>query len=522
LGLLLLLAGMVSAQDDSFALTIMHTNDVHAYHTPQRNGDGGAARLATVVQQIRAEVDNQLLLDAGDRFTGTLFHVHHRGLDSAHIMNALDYDLLVLGNHEFDDGSQVLADFINALDAPALSANIDFSADPLLAGLVEPAIVLEVAGEQIGVIGLTAPETAILAKPDKALVFSDDLVGITQAHVDELTAAGVNKIVLLTHIGYAEDVALAQSVRDVDIVIGGHTNTFLSNQYSGAIGAYPTVLENASGEPILVVQADTNTVYLGRLDVEFDSAGILSDWDGDAILLSRYISPDPSISALLDELAQPVQELAAQPVGETAVDLTGTNPRVCRVLECNLGNLIADAVRENTGVDIVLQNGGGIRADIPAGVVTLGDVLTVLPFGNLISTFELTGADVWVALENGVGRVELDDELNPKVDGASGRFLQVSGLRYVYDATQEAGSRIVSADVLQDGEFVSLDLEAVYTVASNDFMRGGGDGYDVLETQAINPYDFGSPLDGVVADYIAANSPITAELDGRVSHQAGG
>ena len=511
---LLLIAGGAFAQDESFELTITHTNDVHGFHEPQRNGDGGAARQATVVQQIRAEVDNHLLLDAGDRFTGTLFHVQHRGQDSVQIMNAMGYDLVVLGNHEFDDGSEILANFIAGLNFPTLSANIDFSEDPLLAGLVEPSVILEVGGERIGIVGLTAPETEILAKPSDELVFNYDLISVTQEQVDQLTMEGVNKIILLTHIGYGPDLEVAQGVSGVD------THTLLGNAHADALGEYPTVLESASGEPVLVVQASSNTVYLGRLDVEFDSEGLLTDWDGDTILLSRYISPDPEISDLIAGLAEPIEELRAQPVGESAVDLTGTSPRLCRIEECLLGNLIADAMLEETGVDIVIQNGGGIRADIAAGQVTLGDVLTVLPFGNLISTFDLSGADVIVALENGVSRVEVDENNNPVVDGAAGRFPQVAGMRYIFDATQEPGSRIVSVEVMQDGAYAPIDPAAMYSVAANDYMRAGGDAYSVLETNAVNAYDAGRPLDQVVADYIAANSPIGIALDGRIAHQA--
>ena len=334
---LMLLASLAGAQDGSFELTIMHTNDVHGHHEPQRNGDGGAARQATVVNQIRAEVDNHLLLDGGDRFTGTLFHVQWRGQDSVQIMNAIGYDAMALGNHEFDDGSEVLANFVKGLNFPALSANIDFSEDPLLAGLIEPSTVLEVGGESIGVIGLTTPETDILSKPSDELVFHYNLVDIAQEQVDMLTAQGVNKIILVTHIGYGADVQVAQGVSGVDIVVGGHTNTFLSNIYSGALGEYPTVLESASGEPVLVVQASTKTVYLGRLDVEFDGDGLVTDWDGDAILLSRYISPDPDISDIIAGLAEPIAALQSQAVGETAMALTGTSPRLCRIQECTVG-----------------------------------------------------------------------------------------------------------------------------------------------------------------------------------------
>ena len=522
LAALLLLAGLTNAQDESFALTIMHTNDVHGHHEPQRDGHGGAARQASVVRQIRAEVDNSLLLDAGDRFTGTLFHVQYRGQDSVQIMNAMDYDVIALGNHEFDDGSEILADFVKGLNFPALSANIDFSADQLLAGLVEPSTVLEVAGQQIGIIGLTAPETEILAKPSDDLVFNYDLVGVAQAEVDKLTMQGINKIILLTHVGIGADLAVAQGVSGVDVIVGGHSHTLLSNAYADAQDEFPIELESPSGEPILVVQASDNTQYLGRLDLEFDAAGLLTDWDGDTILLSRYITPDAEMSELVSVLAEPIAAMHAQPIGETAIDLTGTSPRMCRIQECLLGSMISDAILENTGTDIAIQNGGGIRADIAAGVVTLGNVLNVLPFGNLISTFELSGADVLAALENGVSQVEVDADGNPIVDGAAGRFPQVAGMRYVFDATQEPGSRIVSADVMQDGEFVPLDAEAMYFVAANDYMRAGGDGYAVLKTNAVNAYDLGNPLDQVVADYIAANSPISVELDGRIMHQASG
>ena len=241
---LALLVSVVGAQD-AYELTIMHTNDVHGHHEPQRNGDGGAARQATVVNQIRAEGGNNLLLDGGDRFTGTLFHVQHRGQDSVQIMNAIGYDAMALGNHEFDDGEEILAAFVTGLNFPALSANTDFSEEPLLAGLVKPSVTLEVGGDQIGIIGLVTPETDILSKPSDAIVFDSDLIGVTQNEVDKLTAEGVNKIILLTHIGYGADVAVAQGVSGVDVVVGGHTNTFLSNQYAGALGEYPTVLESA-------------------------------------------------------------------------------------------------------------------------------------------------------------------------------------------------------------------------------------------------------------------------------------
>jgi 5'-nucleotidase/UDP-sugar diphosphatase len=498
-----------SAQDEAtFALTIMHTNDTHAHHQPNGDGNGGVAIEAAVVSQIRASVANSLLVDAGDRFTGTLFHQQYQGQDNAQIMNLLGYDMMTLGNHEFDNGDAVLGAFLDMLDFPVVVSNLDVSASADLAGKVLPSTVLEVNGEQIGVIGLITPETDILSSPGDDVVFDTDLAASAQTAADDLIAQGINKIVLLTHIGYSVDVDLAPQLDGVDVIVGGHSHTPLSNRYAGAVAAYPTELESVSGEPVLVVTAASQNEFLGRLDVEFDAAGVLTDWDGDMILLSGYVTPDPAMATLVSELAAPLEELRQTVIGEAGVFLVGDRT-VCRAEECNLGDLIADAMLENTDVDIVIQNGGGIRADIDEGEVTMGEVLTVLPFGNLISTMNLKGEYVWAALENGVSQVE---------DGA-GRFPQVAGLRYTWDGSQEPGSRIVSVDVWNkdSGEWEPLDLEAIYYVATNDYMRNGGDGYSMFDEFAIDPYDYGSPLDQVVADYIAANSPVAPEVDGRIT-----
>lgn len=504
----------VMAQDEEeepYSLTIMHTNDEHSAHEPNDDGDGGAARQATVVDQIRAEVENSLLLDGGDRFTGTLFHQLYRGSSSAQIMNLLGYDAMTLGNHEFDDGDEVLAAFVTALEFPVVTANVDFSESPVLAGLIDPWVIIEVGGENIAIIGLVTPETDILSSPGPELVFEHDLTAVAQNAVDEVIAAGANKVILLTHIGYAADVQLAETVSGVDIIVGGHTNTFMSNTYTGADYEYPMVFETPAGEPVLVVQASTRTLYLGRLNVEFDSSGILTSWEGDAILLSRYITPDPEISDLIAGLAEPIAELRETPVGETLVALTGEST-VCRFEECNMGNLIADAIRAETDVDIAFQNGGGIRASIDEGPVSLGEVLEVLPFGNLISTFELSGADVVAAVEHGVNVAESAD------NEGTGRFLQVSGLRYTFDVTQEPGSRVVSVEVeTAPGEYAPIDPDAIYRVAINDFNRTGGDGFEMFANNAINPYDQGTPLDQAVAEYIEANSPVAPEIEGRIT-----
>lgn len=520
---MLLIGGAVAAQDDGFALVVLHTNDTHAHHDANRSGDGGAARLATVAAQVRASNDNVLLLDAGDRFTGTLYHQQYRGQDNAQLMTLIGYDAMTLGNHEFDDGNEVLANFINAVDFPVVSANISVPEGDALSGLIAPYVVLDVNGQSVGVIGITTAETANIASPGAGTTFDGDYATVVNAAAAELAAADVNKIILLSHIGYLNDLALAEQLVGVDVIIGGHSHTLLSNAYTAAGGlSYPAELSTAAGEPIAVVQAGGgDLMYVGRLELEFDVNGVLSSWGGDTVMLSRYITPDADVEALLAELAAPIEALRATPVGTTSAFLVGDRS-VCRVTECNLGNLITDALRAHTGAQIAITNGGGIRSSVPVGQdlpadlalatpyeVTLGDVLTVLPFGNLVATFELTGADVVAALENGVSAVGTDT--------GTGRFPQVSGLRFTFDADAEPGSRITSVEVqAADGSFAPIDLEATYSIVTNDFMRRGGDGYSVFAENAINPYDFGSPMDQVVADYIAANSPINPQIEGRI------
>ncbi len=518
LALAALLVVPAAAQDEPFQLTILHTNDTHSAHDPNATGYGGAARQASVVNQIREEVENVVLLDAGDRFTGSLYHQQYRGEDQIQIMNAIGYDAMTLGHHEFDDGEDVLLNFVQGLNFPVVSANIDFTAFPDIDELVEPYTILDVSGEQIGVIGLTTSSTPDASSPSDDITFSDDLLGIVTEAVDALTAEGVNKIILVTHTGVEVDLDLMPQLSGVDVFIGGHSHTLFSNTYAAAgDNAYPVVAETPAGEPIIYGQTGSNLQYLGRLDVTFDENGVLTSFGGDTILLSRYITPDAEIEDMLTELSGPIEELRVTPIGAEASGFLNGERSVCRVEECSLGSIIADAMIADTGAQIAIMNGGGVRASIDEGEITLGEVLTVLPFGNLTATFDISGADIIAALENGVSALPVEGDQVMR-DGAGGRFPQVGGMRFTFDPTQDVGSRIVSVEVRgEDGEYAPIDPEAIYSVASNDFMRLGGDGYEMFLENAIDPYDFGKPLDQVVAEYMAENSPISGEPEGRIT-----
>jgi 5'-nucleotidase len=507
----------VAAQDEAFALAIIHTNDTHAGHLPNSAGNGGVARMATVINLIRAEAPNSLLLDTGDRFQGSLFHTQYKGQDQVAIMNLLGYQAMSLGNHEFDNGDAVLAQFIDGVPFPVLAANIDVEQSPELAGKVAPSAVIGVNGQQIGVIGLTTAETPFISSPGENVIFSDDYVGEINSEAAALTEQGVNKIIVIGHLGILDAERVLPQLENVDIFLDGHSHTLFSNTYNGAAGEYPLTFENAAGETIYYGQTGSNSQYVGRMDVTFDAAGVITAASGDTILLNKYIAADPTAEALVADLYEEVQGLTEQLIGATATETLTGDRLVCRAEECALGNLIADAMRAGTGAQIAIMNGGGIRADIEAGDITLGDVLTVQPFGNIMSTFELTGANVILALENGVSGVTAEDGVVNR-DGLSGRFPQVSGIRFAFDPTRGPGDRIVSVEVEnEDGTFSALDPDTVYSVVTNNFVRTGGDGYSILAEQAIDPYDFGAVDYELTAAYLSGLGEVAPDLDGRIT-----
>jgi len=528
--LLLLAAWPAGAQSGGdFKLTILHTNDIHA-HVDQfdKGGNscdekeaaanecfGGAARVKTAADKVKAEVPNTLMVDAGDQFQGTLFYNQYRGGEAQEMTGLLGYQAMTIGNHEFDDGPGTLGSFLRGVKFPVVSANLDVSAEPELKGLIKPYAIIEVGGEKIGVVGATTTETSLLSSSGPNVKLNEVAPSV-QAAVNELTAQGINKIVALTHLGYNTDQELAKTVKGLDVIVGGHSHTLLSNANPAASGPYPTVVKTDNG-PVLIVTDGFYGKALGRLNVSFNAAGQITVYDGEPIVLDSSVPQDEAVQARVKALAAPIEALKAQKVGVAAENLDGERT-TCRFAECTMGNLITDAMLWKTkseGTQIAMINGGGIRASIPAGDVTMGDVLTVLPFGNLISTFEVTGKELVTALENGVSRAESPD------NEGTGRFPQVGGLRFSWNPGQPVGSRLVSVEVKKaDGSYAPIDPAATYKLATIDFMRTGGDGYEVFKT-ARNAYDFGSALDEAVHEYLANFSPVSPKIEGRITKAEG-
>ena len=360
----------------------------------------------------------------------------------------------------------------------------------------------------MGIIAALTRDTQEISSPGPNVIFQDEIAAL-QADVDALTAQGVDKIIALTHVGLPADIRIAEAVTGIDVIVGGHSHSYLSQNDPGRDGPYPLWISNPAGALVPIVQAYAYSKYLGHLEVTFDDAGDVVYAEGNTLLLDASVTPDSTIAARLAELAGPIEAAMAEVVGETTGFIEGDRA-VCRAMECAMGNLVADAMLDRVrdqGIQIAIANGGGLRASIDAGEVTMGEVFTVLPFQNTLATFQLTGADVLAALENGVSQVE---------EGA-GRFPQVAGLRFVWNPAAEPGTCIVSAEVDMGGNWAPLDSAAVYGVVSNNFMRGGGDGYRVFANNAQNAYDFGPGLEEVAATYLGQNSPYTPYTDGRIA-----
>jgi 5'-nucleotidase len=516
-------AGPVQAQ---FTLNILHINDFHSRFESitstdsncnaegEANGEcfGGIARLKTAIEQERGKLagagENVVLLSAGDNFQGSLFYTYYRSRVVADFLNELGFDVVATGNHEFDDGPPEFANFIELATFPIIGGNYDVSNEPLLAGKINGVIVLSIGGEQVGVIGATTEETPEIATTGPGVVFQDvaEYVGAAAAALEE---AGVNKIILLSHIGYAEDQEIAATVPGIDVIVGGHSHTFLGTG-EGEGGPYPTIVKNPNGIDVPIVQAGQYAKVLGELKVTWDDDGNVTAATGAPLLLDASITPDEATVAKLAELAIPLEAVKAEVIGN-ATELIEGDRNVCRLMECSMGNLVADAQLDRVadqGVSISIANSGGLRASIDAGEITMGEVLTVLPFSNTLATFQISGADILASLENGVSQLE----------DVAGRFPQVAGLKYSFDKSKPAGERIVDVQVKEGDAWVPLDPNKVYGVVTNNFVRTGGDGYALFASNGQNAYDFGPPLERVVADYIAKlGGDYTPYTDGRIT-----
>ena len=510
----------------SFSLNILHINDMHsriesigrtdstcsAKDAEENKCFGGVGRLATKIWERRKELEDGgahvITLDAGDQFQGSLFYTTYRGKVEAEFMNKIGFDVMAVGNHEFDNGPDTLADFIDLVEFPVVSGNVKVADGEKLAGKIKEWTVLEVGGEKVAVISVLTPDTANISSPGPNVTFGEEIAYLKDA-VARVRADGITKLLLLSHVGFLRDQEIAEAVDGISAIIGGHSHTLLSNTVEGA-PAYATLVQSPSGKAVPIVQAYAYSKYLGEIALTFDADGYITDAKGDTILLDASVEPDAGIEARIKELAAPIEQMKATPIAEITAPIDGSR-ETCRTQECPMGVLVTDAMLARTadqGVTIAITNGGGLRASIDQGTATVGDVLAVLPFQNTLATMKIAGADIVGALEAAVSGIE---------EGA-GKFPQVGGLRFKLNKSVAPNAgRVTDVEVKDGDNWVPIDPAKIYTVATNNFMRGGGDGYALFKEKSQDAYDYGPGLEEVVAEYLANNAPYSPKVDGRIT-----
>ncbi|WP_051303047.1 bifunctional metallophosphatase/5'-nucleotidase [Comamonas composti] len=571
LALAALLAGCGGSGDDdslvppptpqALELSILHINDHHSTLESKAKtltldaGSGqpeavsvdaaGFARVTQAMEELAARSPNVLKLHAGDALTGTLYF-NRAGADGeadAALMNTVCFDAFTLGNHEFDKGDAGLKSFIDRLHqgsckTPVLSANVKFGASSALnpakaPGYVKASTVLERGGQKIGLIGLTiASKTKNSSSPDADTTFEDETTA-AQREIDALRAQGINKIIVMSHVGYEYDRQIAAKLSGVDVIVGGDSHSLLGPdtlQTTGVgtpVGSYPTRLTDKDGSPVCVVQAWEYAQIVGELKVKFDAQGKVTECTGtphvligdsfsmggkpateaqQAALTSsaaatgflRITQPSARAESVLSpfkdkvaafgltQVAMVPQELCSRrvPGGPGSINY-GQSSAACNaeasvdVRGGDIQQLVAQAYLEEAnlhygGADISLQSGGGVRIPL-LGQTTAAQVIQVLPFGNKLFRLDITGQEVKSMLEDGLQAV-----FGPS--GTTGPYPYTGGLRFDVNAAAAAGQRVSGVEVYDQAakQWLPLDPARSYKLFVLSFNATGGDGYKTL------------------------------------------
>ncbi|XP_037935963.1 apyrase isoform X1 [Teleopsis dalmanni] len=536
---------VAAADDDLFPLSIIHINDFHARYeqTDTTGGDceagevcvGGYARTVyTVRKLLREQKDyNPVYFNAGDSFQGTLWYNIGRWNVTSQFLNILPADAMTLGNHEFDHGVEGVVPFLEALNTTMLVANMNSTFEPTLNGKYQNSMIIEKSNRKIGVIGVILETTYDLANTGK-LIFRNESDTIRE-EAEKLKAQGANIIIVISHCGYDVDQLIAKHAgADIDVIVGAHSHTFL---YTGDVlpgpdkprGPYPTEVIHESGHRVLIVQASAYARYVGNLTVFFDDKGDVIRHEGQPIYMNADVPEDEEVKAALIPWKEVIDVQGNVIVGETRVNLL-KGP--CSSRECNLGNFFCDAMihgfaglapyNQNawTTVAIGLVNTGALRVPLYKGNLTYSNLVTMSPFENTLTAFNLTGEKLLEALEFSVRSVDVNNNIT-----SSSIFLQVSGLKVTYDFAKPPNSRVIDIRVRCANcaipRYEKFDSKAEYRIVAPDFLANGGDGYAVFRDAGTDYQKEMTDLDALLG-YTKDTNPIYTGIEGRITVLNGG
>lgn len=483
----------VSARQQSdcpVRVTLLQVNDVYQFAPVDGGKRGGLGRLLTLRKQVMAESPHTIFLLAGDTISPSIESNTYKGAQMIEAWNLIGLDYATFGNHEFDFGPDVLKQRIAESKFKWLAANVTDNMTGKLFADTPEFVIREFEGVKIGIFGLVLQETLQTSRPGKNVNIGDPCATATRV-VPKIREAGAQVVVALTHLAMSDDKQLARC-SGVDVIIGGHEHTLLESM--------------AGHAPIFKMTSDARE--LGRIDLNISkSTGKLDSIDWQVIPVTDQVAEDVAFVPL-DEKYGPLLKNLEQVIGRTDIELNIRSADV-RTRETNMADFIADAYRNATGADVAMVNGGSIRADttIAPGVMTKRDVLSMLPFNNKLVKLQISGAVLRSALEYGVASIGVEDQ--------PGRFPQVSGIRFSYDASRKPGSRLVEVTI--NGR--PLNDKALYTLTTSNYVAiDGGDGYTMFKgaKEIISPEQ--GPLESDVLQKAISSVPaIAPKVEGRIT-----
>ncbi|EJW15427.1 5'-nucleotidase C-terminal domain-containing protein [Paenibacillus alvei] len=469
-------------------ITIGHTNDTHGHMLEDAQAkEMGYAKLATLMKELRAENPNSMVLDAGDMIQGTIYVNLSKGENATKLANALGYDFMASGNHEYDFGHEQFAKVAKMFKFPVLGANVfDTQGKPLL----QPYVTKQIGDQKFAILGLVTADTPIVTHPDnvKGLTFKDP-IEVAKEWVPKLRKEA-DHVIVLCHTGISYDREMAKQVPGIDIIVGGHSHTPVDA---------PELVNGT-----YIVQDWEYAKSLGRVDLYYHGKDLVH-FSGGLIKYDESTKADPEVAAIVESVKKEADTLLNEKIAIASVDLDGDRSRV-RKQETIMGNLVADAMLARTRTmpgfeaDVAITNSGGIRTSIMKGDITKRNLYDVLPFSNSLAVVEVKGSDLIAALESGVS----------EIDAGSGRFPQVAGLSFSFDSNKPTGSRV--SDVKVGDKAVEADK--TYRVATNDFLIAGGDGYSMFMNK--KSLDTGVTLYEVVEQYMKEKKEVTAKIEQRI------
>nr|XP_018917530.1 PREDICTED: apyrase-like [Bemisia tabaci] len=519
-------------------LSLIHFNDFHSrFDTvdPQNKGGrctkdiqdtcvGGFARMHAKIKELKQSDPSALVVNAGDVFTGTLWFGLFRWNVTAEFMNLLPVDVQTIGNHEFDvAGPQAAASYLTMLtNVKTVISNVDASNEPELEPFIQISHIVTRYGLKIGIVGYVTTDYPNLQNTGN-LVFHDEAYATNQVIKDLREIDKVDVVVAIAHAGYAKDLYIAKTL-DADIIVGAHSHTFLYTgtpppNYDKPEGQYPTIVTQANGRKVLIVQAGAFSKYIGYLKVKFDQKGgrySVTSWEGNPILLDKTVRTDPAIEAKLQPWRNEVEAYGMQKIGETLVPLDEAGG-VCDRQECLSGRMITDAMvfeyskqregRSWTRAAVGVLHADGFRPAIKQGVITYADVYEAFPYNDHFGMVELNGQHVQEFLERSV-----EKDNSP--------FLQMSGIKVKFDLTKPPGQRVsevyVRCATCPIPRYEPLIIHKYYRIIMSEWMYNGGSGFDQIKKRARFWAPGRKDLE-IVLDYLQNYSPLILELDENLS-----